>query len=97
MVYPKQREGKNTHISDGILTPQWSIAWFIVAAAFVAIGAIEISKRRKLNPVYMSIVGLFRCSRFRDFSLAHTCPSHWIMLASNRNSHGSHDNGPFQC
>jgi cobalt/nickel transport system permease protein len=52
------------HISDGILTPQWCIAWFIVAGIFVAIGAAQINKRRKLNPAYMSIVGLLGAAVF---------------------------------
>jgi cobalt/nickel transport system permease protein len=52
------------HISDGILTPQWCIAWFIITAAFVAIGAREISKRRKINPAYISMVGLLGAAVF---------------------------------
>jgi cobalt/nickel transport system permease protein len=60
---PKERRN-HTHISDGILTPQWCIAWYIVAAVFVAIGAREISQRRKINPAYMSIVGLLGAAVF---------------------------------
>jgi cobalt/nickel transport system permease protein len=52
------------HISDGILTPQWCIAWYILAAIFVAIGAREISKKRKINPAFMSIVGLLGAAVF---------------------------------
>jgi cobalt/nickel transport system permease protein len=52
------------HISDGILTPQWCIVWYIVAAVFVAVGAIQISKKRKINPLYMSAVGLVGAAVF---------------------------------
>jgi cobalt/nickel transport system permease protein len=52
------------HISDGILTPQWAIAWFILAAVFVAIGAREIVKKRNINPAYMSMVGLLGAAVF---------------------------------
>ena len=52
------------HISDGILTPQWCIAWFIVAAALAAIGVVQISKKRKINPAYMSAVGLMGAAVF---------------------------------
>ena len=52
------------HISDGILTPQWCIAWYILAAVFVAVGAMQISKKRKINPAYMSAVGLMGAAVF---------------------------------
>jgi ABC-type Co2+ transport system, permease component len=61
---PSKREEKHMHISDGILTPQWCIAWFVVAAAFAAIGVIQISKKRKINPAYMSAVGLMGAAVF---------------------------------
>jgi len=46
------------HIMDGILTPTWIIVWYVIAAAFIAVGAILISKRRKENPRYMPVVAL---------------------------------------
>ena len=56
--------GKGTHIADGILTPQWSIAWYIVAIIFVAIGSRKIAQTRKINPAYMSILALMGAAVF---------------------------------
>ena len=52
------------HIADGILSPEWFILWFAVAAAFVAVGAFQISGKRKINPAYMSAVGLMGAAVF---------------------------------
>jgi cobalt/nickel transport system permease protein len=52
------------HIADGILTWQWSIAWYIVAIFFVAIGARKIAQTRKANPAYMSILALMGAAVF---------------------------------
>jgi cobalt/nickel transport system permease protein len=52
------------HISDGILTPEWCIIWFAVAAIFVFIGIGQIAAKRKINPAYMSIVGLLGAAVF---------------------------------
>ncbi len=52
------------HIADGILTWQWSIAWYLVALFFVAIGARKIAQTRKANPAYMSILALMGAAVF---------------------------------
>jgi cobalt/nickel transport system permease protein len=52
------------HIADGILTPEWCILWYALAAVFVAIGAIQISRKRNINPAYMSTVGLMGAAVF---------------------------------
>jgi len=52
------------HIADGILTPEWCIVWYALAAVFVAIGAVQISRKRKINPAYMSLVGLMGAAVF---------------------------------
>ena len=52
------------HIADGILTPEWCIFWYLLAAVFVAVGAIQISRKRKINPAYMSMVGLMGAAVF---------------------------------
>lgn len=52
------------HIADGILTWQWSIAWYIVAIFFVAIGTRKIAQTRKANPAYMSILALMGAAVF---------------------------------
>ena len=52
------------HIADGILTWQWSIAWYIVALLFVAVGARKIAQTRRANPAYMSILALMGAAVF---------------------------------
>jgi cobalt/nickel transport system permease protein len=52
------------HIADGILTWQWSIAWYLVALIFVAVGARKIAQTRKANPAYMSILALMGAAVF---------------------------------
>lgn len=52
------------HIADGILTWQWSIAWYIIALLFVAVGSWKIAQTRKANPAYMSILALMGAAVF---------------------------------
>ncbi len=64
MDNPASRATKNMHIADGILSPEWCIVWYVLAAVFVAIGAFQISRKRKINPAYMSAVGLMGAAVF---------------------------------
>ena len=52
------------HISDGILSLQWSIAWYALALIFVGIGSWKIARTRKENPAYMSILALMGAAVF---------------------------------
>lgn len=52
------------HIMDGILTPFWSLTWFAVAALFIALGAWQIIKKRRENPLYMSVLALMGAAVF---------------------------------
>jgi len=52
------------HIADGILSPEWCIFWYLLAAVFVAVGAIQISRKRRVDPTYMSLVGLMGAAVF---------------------------------
>jgi cobalt/nickel transport system permease protein len=52
------------HIMDGILTPTWIIFWYVIAAIFIAVGAVMISKKRKNDPRYMSIIALMGAAVF---------------------------------
>ena len=52
------------HIADGILSPEWCIFWYLLAAVFVAVGALQISRKRKADPKYMSLVGLMGAAVF---------------------------------
>ena len=49
---------------DGILTPEWIVLWFLVAAVFIAVGARKIVKNRKENPSFMSILALMGAAVF---------------------------------
>ena len=57
-------ERKNMHIADGILTPEWCVFWFLLSAVFVFVGARQLKARRKLDPSYMSTVGLLGAAVF---------------------------------
>ena len=46
------------HISDGILSPEWVIFWWIVALAFIAVGLIQIRQRSKGNSQYLPMLAL---------------------------------------
>jgi cobalt/nickel transport system permease protein len=52
------------HIEDGILSPQWCIIWYALAAAFVVIGVIQISRKRKADPIYQSMIALMGAAVF---------------------------------
>ena len=52
------------HIADGILTWYWCLIWYLMAAAFVYVGTRQLAARRKLNPSYMSMVGLMGAAVF---------------------------------
>jgi len=49
---------------DGILTPFWSIIWFVVAFVFIIVGVGQIMKKRKENPAFMSILALMGTAVF---------------------------------
>jgi cobalt/nickel transport system permease protein len=57
-------ERKRMHIADGILTPEWCIFWFLVAGVFVFVGARQLKAKRKIDPAYMSTVGLLGAAVF---------------------------------
>jgi len=57
-------EREEMHISDGILTPEWCIFWFLISAVFVLVGARQIKAKRKIDPAYMSTVGLLGAAVF---------------------------------
>jgi cobalt/nickel transport system permease protein len=52
------------HIMDGILTPQWSLIWYLIAAVFIVVGARNIAKKRKENPAVMSVLALMGAAVF---------------------------------
>ena len=49
---------------DGVLSPEWIVAWFLLAAVFVIIGARKIVAKRKENPSFMSILALMGAAVF---------------------------------
>lgn len=52
------------HIMDGILTPAWFATWYAIAIAFILVGAIIISKKRKENVRYMPVLALIGTAVF---------------------------------
>ncbi len=52
------------HIMDGILSPEWIVIWFLVAAVFILVGARKIVAKRKENPAFMSILALMGAAVF---------------------------------
>jgi len=52
------------HITEGLLP--WKVAsfWFVVALPFVAVGLMQIAKRKKLSPTYMPLLGIFGAAVF---------------------------------
>ena len=46
------------HISDGILTPEWCILWYVIAIAFAAVGVWQIKERARENLSYMPMLAL---------------------------------------
>ena len=52
------------HIMDGILTLQWSLIWYLIAAVFIIVGARNIVKKRKENPAIMSVLALMGAAVF---------------------------------
>jgi cobalt/nickel transport system permease protein len=52
------------HISDGILSPEWIVFWYVIAAVFVIVGVKQITAKRKSNPAYMSMLALLGAAVF---------------------------------
>jgi len=52
------------HIMDGILSPLWIVAWYAVAAPFIAVGLVKIAKKRKEDPTYMPMLALMGATIF---------------------------------
>jgi len=61
MAYPSVTK---MHIMDGILTPFWVAVWFAVALPFIAVGLVKITRKRKENPAYMSMLALMGATIF---------------------------------
>jgi len=52
------------HIMDGILAPIWIVIWYAIAAAFILVGSVMISRKRKENPRYMPVLALMGAAVF---------------------------------
>ncbi len=52
------------HITEGLLP--WRVAgfWFVIALPFVAAGIWQMTRRKKLSPTYMPMVGIFGAAVF---------------------------------
>lgn len=52
------------HLSEGILPPGWALFWFLVAAPFVGWGVVQIGRRKRLDPSYIPLLGIFGAAVF---------------------------------
>lgn len=52
------------HISEGILPPGWCVFWFVLAAPFVGWGVYSITRRKKIDPSYVPLLGIFGAAVF---------------------------------
>ena len=52
------------HISEGILPAGWCVFWFAVALPFVAWGVVRINRRKRVDPSYIPLVGIFGAAVF---------------------------------
>jgi len=52
------------HISEGILPAGWCILWFALALPVVAWGVVQINRRKRLDPSYIPLVGIFGAAVF---------------------------------
>jgi cobalt/nickel transport system permease protein len=52
------------HLSEGILPAGWAILWFAAAIPFVAWGIVQINRKKKLDPSYLPLLGIFGAAVF---------------------------------
>jgi cobalt/nickel transport system permease protein len=52
------------HISEGILPAGWCVLWFALALPIVAWGVVQINRRKRLDPSYIPLVGIFGAAVF---------------------------------
>ena len=47
------------HISEGILPAGWCALWFAMALPFVGWGIVQITRKKKADPSYIPLIGIF--------------------------------------
>ena len=52
------------HISDGVLSVEWCVIWYIVSAIFIALGIREIKQRKERDPKYMPTLAMMGAAVF---------------------------------
>ena len=52
------------HISEGILPAGWCILWFALALPFVGWGVVQITRKKKADPSYIPLIGIFGAAVF---------------------------------
>jgi cobalt/nickel transport system permease protein len=52
------------HLSEGILPAGWALLWFAAALPFVAWGVVQINRKKKLDPSYLPLLGIFGAAVF---------------------------------
>ena len=52
------------HITEGLLPWKVALFWFALALPFVAVGLLQITRRKRDNPTYMPLLGIFGAAVF---------------------------------
>ncbi len=52
------------HLSEGILPARWALLWFAAALPFVAWGVVQINRKKRLDPAYIPLLGIFGAAVF---------------------------------
>ena len=52
------------HITEGILPPKWAVFWFIFITPFVAIGILNLKKKKRKVPGFLPLVGIIGAAVF---------------------------------
>jgi cobalt/nickel transport system permease protein len=52
------------HISEGLLPWKVALLWFVLAAPFVAIGVVQVSRRKQQDVTYIPLIGIFGAAVF---------------------------------
>ena len=52
------------HISDGVLSLEWCITWYLISAIFIALGIREIKQKQKKDPKYLPTLAMMGAAVF---------------------------------
>ena len=52
------------HISDGVLSIEWCMIWYLISAIFIALGIREIKQKQKKDPKYLPTLAMMGAAIF---------------------------------